>query len=398
MHEPFYRVNVADRLDTPVASSKKRATKKRRFWRRLLIVLAVLSGILVAARLAAPTFVRNYVNDVIDQNPLYDGEIGDVSIHLYRGAYSIENIRIVKTTGGTVAPLFAAKRMDLAIEWGALLKGKVVGKIRIAQPELNFADGDDQSEDQTGAGGPWLGMIQDLFPFDINSCQIVDGSIHFRAIKKDPPVDMYMNKVNASIDNLTNVYDEMTKNVATVEATGLVLDHAQFKYKMEIDPFSYRPTFTMAMQLVGLDVTKTNPMARAYGQFDFEDGWFDLVVEVDAKEGYFDGYVKPLFRNLKVISLQDVKEDNVLTVFWEALIGGVTKVLSNPPRDQFGTLIPMSGDLTSPDTDLLATLGNIVHNAFIRAYLPRLEPQKDSNITFKPGQEIDPASASIDSK
>lgn len=384
---------MSDPADTP-----DKPKPKRRFWRGVLITVAVLAILLTAARLAAPRFVREYVNNVLDRSPLYDGEIGDVSIHLYRGAYSIDDVRIIKTTGATAAPLFACRRMDLAIEWGALLNGKLVGRIKIDQPELNFADGDDQSEDQTGAGGPWLGMIRDLFPFDINSCEIADGSIHFRALKKDPPVDMYMNRVHASIINLTNVYDEVRKNVATVEATGLVLDHAQFKYKMEIDPFSYRPTFNMALQLVGLDVTKTNPLTRAYGQFDFEDGWFDLVIEVDAKEGYFNGYVKPLFRNLKVITLQDVKEDNALAVFWEAVVGGVTKLLSNPPRDQFGTIIPMSGDLTAPDTEILATLGNILHNAFVRAYLPRLEPQDDSGITFRPGEELDPASASIDPK
>jgi hypothetical protein len=91
------------------------------------------------------------------------------------------------------------------------------------------------------------------------------------------------------------------------------------------------------------------------------------------------GYVKPLFRNLKVFSVtQDVKEDNVLQFFWQALVGGVTNLLKNRPRDQFGTLIPFSADAsTSTTTDIIATIGNVLRNAFIRAYLPRLEgPQQ----------------------
>ena len=44
----------------------------------------------------------------------------------------------------------------------------MVGKIRIDQPELNFVDGDDSSQDQTGVGGPWLDILRDLFPFRIN--------------------------------------------------------------------------------------------------------------------------------------------------------------------------------------------------------------------------------------
>jgi hypothetical protein len=98
------------------------------------------------------------------------------------------------------------------------------------------------------------------------------------------------------------------------------------------------------------------------------------------------GYVKPLFRNLKVFSVsQDVKKDNPLQFFWQALVGFTTNILKNRPRDQFGTLIPFSADATSSTTtDIFATIGNILRNAFVRAYLPRLEgqPEATDNIQF----------------
>jgi hypothetical protein len=162
--------------------------------------------------------------------------------------------------------------------------------------------------------------------------------------------------------------------VATVKATALAMDQARFEFQMKLDPFSYRPTFHVATRLLGLDVTKVNNLALAYGSFDFKRGWFDLVVEIDAKEGQLSGYVKPLFRNLKLFALkQDIKEDNVLQFFWQALLGVTTAVFKNQSRDQFGTLIPFRGDVSTPNTDLLATIGNVLRNAFVRAYLPRLQ-------------------------
>jgi hypothetical protein len=127
--------------------------------------------------------------------------------------------------------------------------------------------------------------------------------------------------------------------------------------------------------LLGLDVTKLNDLSLTYGKFDFKRGWFDLVIETDSKEGQITGYVKPLFRNLKIFSLkEDISEDNVLQFFWQALVGGVTTVLKNFPRDQFGTLVPFAADVSgSTSADILATIGNILRNAFVRAYLPRLE-------------------------
>src|SRR4051812_32243248 len=122
---------------------------------------------------------------------------------------------------------------------------------------------------------------------------------------------------------------------------------------MQMNPFSYRPTFQMGVRLIGLDVTLTNSLARAYGDFDFERGYFDLVVEVDAKEGQMEGYVKPLFRHIQVLSLRkDLKGDDPLTFFWEAVVGLTTGVLKNQGRDQFGTVVPMKGDLNGPRVDV----------------------------------------------
>jgi hypothetical protein len=384
---------VAD-SDAKQESEKKKTA--RRWWRRgagAFVVLVVLA--LVAARVAAPTVLRWYVNRTIDQSPMYDGFIGDIDMHLWRGAYSIEDVRIVKTTGNVPVPLFSAQRVDLAIQWDAVLKRRLVGRIAMQRPELNFVDGEDESEDQTGAGGPWLEIVQDLFPFKINSLLVHDGRIHFRAFDAEPPVDVYLSKVEGSIENLTNIHDEITPLVATVRARAQAMDHARFEYEMKLDPFSYRPTFQLAVRLLGLDVTKLNALTRAYGAFDFERGWFDLVVELDSKEGQVQGYVKPLFRNLAVLSLdKDVKEDNVLAVFWEALVGITSEVLENQPRDQVATVIQLRGDMGSPDTDILEILGNVLRNAFVRAYLPRLRGVAEDidGMQFSPGELTDPVS------
>jgi hypothetical protein len=181
-----------------------------------------------------------------------------------------------------------------------------------------------------------------------------------------------------------------------VRATATAMDQAKFQCQMALDPFSYRPTFHMAARLLGLDVTKINDLALAYGKFDFKRGWFDFVIETDAQEGQLTGYAKPLFRNLKVFSLtEDLKEDNVLQFFWQALVGALTNLFKNQSRDQFGTLIPFSGDLTgTTTTDIPATIGNILRNAFIRAYLPRLEnnDQSMNGLTFQAPEITDPIS------
>jgi hypothetical protein len=356
----------------------------------------LLGLILLGARLALPSVLLWYVNDTIDRNPLYDGKVGDIDVSLWRGAYTIKDIRLDKVTGNVPVPLFSAPRVDLAIEWAALMNGKVVGRIVFDRPELNFVDGSDSSEDQTGSGGPWLSIIRDLFPFKINSAVVHDGSIHFRAFASKPPLDLPLTNLEASVENLTNVRDDISPMAATVKATGLALGHAKLEYEMKIDPFSYKPTFQLALRLLGLDVTKLNDLANAYGGVDFEDGWFNLVVELNGQEGQLDGYVKPLFRHLKVFNpIRDAQKDNPIQYFWEAIVGAAAEILKNQPRDQVATLIPVTGDVTSPNQDILATIGNVLRNAFIRAYLPRLQGvAKDvDGLQFGPGSILDPPAA-----
>jgi len=149
--------------------------------------------------------------------------------------------------------------------------------------------------------------------------------------------------------------------------------------------------------VLGLDVTRVNDLALRYGKFDFKRGWLDLVVESEAREGLLTGYVKPLFRNLKVFSLtEDLKEDNAFEFFWQALVGAATSVFKNQPRDQFGTLIPFSGDASGSTTmNVLATVVNVLRNAFVRAYLPRLEGSvavEDEALKFEPPDVSAPVS------
>lgn len=366
-------------------------------WRGWLFAVLVIAIILGVGRAFMPWAVRDYVNRTLDRNQLYSGRIGPVQIHLLRGAYSIQDIKISKTTGNVPVPFFQAKRVDFAVQWRNLVHGKIVGRVLMDQPQINFVDSQTAADSQTGAGGPWLQMIQDLFPFKINGAILRDGSVHFRTFQSQKPVDVYLAHFQATIDNLSNIRDETTPLVSTVQASALVMDQAKLQLIMTLDPFSYHPTFHMALRLLGLDVTALNDLALTYGKFDFKRGWLDLVVEADAKEGQLNGYVKPLFRDLKVFSpAQDIKEDSVLQFFWQALVGAVTTVFKNQPRNQFGTLIPFSGDVSgTTSANILATIGNILRNAFVRAYLPQLQSglQEVDGLKFGPPDITAPSSS-----
>src|SRR5947208_534331 len=95
----------------------------------------------------------------------------------------------------------------------------------------------------------------------INQTQLYEGRIgpvHIRAFHRDPPVDVYLSQLDASIENLTNIRSETAPLVTTINASAMAMDQAKLEYQMKLDPFSYYPSFDLAVRLLGLDVTKTN--------------------------------------------------------------------------------------------------------------------------------------------
>jgi hypothetical protein len=364
-----------------------RPRRRGRRWLWLGGALVVVALVWLAARLALPSYLQTYVNRVLDQDPRFDGRIGAVDVHLWRGAYSIHELKIVKTTYSVPVPFFEARRVDFSLDWDSLIHGVARGKVVMDVPRLNFVHGPSEEESQTSVDQPWLTMMEDLFPFRIDKAEINRGEIHFHAFHTRPEVNVYLSEVEGEVTNLTNVEDKIDPLLARAQAEGAVMHSGRFEFDMSLDPQSHRPTFTLATRMLDVHVTELNELTRAYGDFDFEAGQFDLVVELSAKDGYVTGYAKPLFRDLQVVSLRDIETDDPLQVFWEALVGMVEVVFRNQPRDQFGTRFALEGRLDNPQADVMEIVGNVLRNAFIRAYLPRLEgriaPETGSDVSFE---------------
>src|SRR5690349_19856581 len=106
-----------------------------------LIATAVLIVVVVAIRAALPSMVRDYLNDHLQALEGYDGHVRDVDIALWRGAYAVDGIEIVRTGGKHPTPFFASDRIDFSVEWRSLLRGSLVAEGEFQRPQLNFVQG-----------------------------------------------------------------------------------------------------------------------------------------------------------------------------------------------------------------------------------------------------------------
>lgn len=346
------------------------------------IVLLLVVG-LVILRLALPTIVQNHVNQKLDELPEYDGEIGDVDIQLIRGAYSIDDVDILKTSGLVSVPFFAAKKVDFSMSWRDILNGALVGEIHVTEGALNFVKAESEEESQTSIDETWLDIVQDLFPFRINHFEIRQGSVWFHDFGTEPKVDVYVTNLFVLCTNLYNTEDLATQLPADFRAEGITLGGGELNIHVKLDPLADSPRFDLELALERMDLVALNELLEAYGNFNVKRGTFEVFAEIAGSGGSFDGYVKPFFLDLNVLEL---KQDagNPLNLLWEALVAGAVKIFKNHPLDQVATRIPVSGTFAKTDVDIWTTVLNVLRNAFVEAFEARVD---ESINLFKRGAE-----------
>ena len=65
----------------------------------LLWPVLALAVALIAIRAALPLIVKDYVNDRLHAMGAYDGSVADIDMGLWRGAYRIDGLEVVKKGG-----------------------------------------------------------------------------------------------------------------------------------------------------------------------------------------------------------------------------------------------------------------------------------------------------------
>jgi hypothetical protein len=342
-------------------------------WRARLVWLErtsakVIVGIvllLIAARIALPFVVKHVLNERLAQLEGYRGRIEDVDIALWRGAYRIEGLRIVKTGGDVPVPFFVAPSTDISIEWNALFDGKVVAEIVLSRPELNFVAAGGGSEEQTGEEADWRSAVDDMVPITINRFVIRNGEVHYRDYGSSPEVDLRVDRLALVARNLSTVRRRGEELPARVHVDARVQRSGRLVADARVDPWDEQPTFSLSLRLRELPARELNPMLRAYAGVDAEAGNFFLYSEIGAREGRFQGYVKPMAEGLSIFRPDE--EGSFVDVLGDALVGLVAEVFENHGTDRLAIEVPVSGSFDSPQTDGWAAVGSALSNAFIRA-------------------------------
>ena len=374
-------------------STEKKHTKRKRVAKWVIGIVLVL----IAIRIALPHVIKWYLNNrVLNQMKDYRGHIEDVDLALWRGAYMIDDLDIVKIGTEIEEPFVYVKTIDLSVQWNALFKGAIVGEIVATDPTINFAFSKDEDKSQTGKEQDWIKIVTDLIPIRINRFAIDNGTVKlvnlFAELEKAN--DLNLDQINLEILNIQNVTDYSVPLPTSLNASahtpgygGQLELTAKTMFLKEIPDFDYNLKFEHAK------LVEFNPLIEHYAGMNVEEGVLSLYSEMAMKDGHFEGYFKPLLEDLRIF---DWKEENRDFGQWikEFFSEGTKEIFENQKKEQFATRVPIKGNLGNVKANIWLTIINAFKNAYIDAFQHKL----DQTVTFQKVALSEDAKAEKDKK
>ncbi|MDN3725502.1 DUF748 domain-containing protein [Aequorivita sp. SDUM287046] len=358
---------------------KYRGFKKKRY-----IIPIIILILLIAFRLYLPTLVKNYANKVLADIPGYYGHVEDIDIALIRGAYVINGMYLSKGTADSQIPFLNFPKSDISIEWKSLFKGKIVSEIIMTGPEITYVFEDQEKTPTDGEPDvdDWTKALTDLVPIDINHFEIHDGKIAFVQLSANPNIDLQIDQLELTADNLRNVVEKNRILPSPIRASGISIGNGKVALEGYMNLVKEIPDMDLSFSLENADVTALNDFTNHYAGLDFDRGTFGIYSEIAIADAHLVGYVKPLLTNTTLIG----EDDNFVEVLWEGFVGLFKFILKNQGTDTLATKVPFEGDLNNVEAGVWPTVLNIFENAWIQAFKGEVDNEINFKDAFKEGE------------
>ncbi len=341
--------------------------------RTLSILVGALAALLGAARIALPSFLRSQINARLNRVPGYAGHVDGVHVALWRGAYALRGVQIVKEQGSEIDPLFSARVIDFSLAWRELIHGKVLSDIRIDDVRVNFVRAATPEASQLEVDRTWQDVVSDIFPIEITRVVINNGLVHYLDRTANPAVDVFVEHLQFGATGLRNrPSNSVERFPAHIRLTGDLIGGGRLSVWADAEPLAPQPHFEVHGQIEHVSLPALNPFLKAYGGVEVDSGDFKLYAEMAARDGRFEGYAKPFFIHVKFADFTEPGRSTSERI-WQAVASGLVLILKNKAQDELATRIPFSGQFGRTHVGVWKTITSMLHNGFIHALPAAIE-------------------------
>lgn len=348
--------------------------KQKNFWLGLVIVL------LIAARMALPYYVLKNLNTYLGGfSPLYQIQIADLDLQLFRMAYRFEGVqgkfKSDESNGSNRKNQKFAEieTVGVALAWRELFHGRVVADVDldkvhffISTASLNALAGQGTKKTKDDAK-----KIKDkTIPFDLERLHVKNSTFEFSDVAGLP------HEQNFRLTNIEGVANNLTprgkNDLSIFSLVGALQEKAKLKLigqlRLNQDPVDW----SMNAEIRKFDLKDINPIAKRMVPITFKEGALTVFAAANSVDGHLQGYVKPFVSDLVLIG--DRGDFKGFKHFIFEIAGTIGNFfLKNQKMNALATKVTFKTVNGKVETDTGSALSLAIKNAFGRDLIPALD-------------------------
>lgn len=339
--------------------------------KKLLQTAFFLMPFLWATGCVFPRLFRNIIGRRLNKLPGINGSLQRINFSYSDKSITVNNFvlhKLNKQKEGLFS--ISIHSIYIKLNWRALSKGEVIAETRISAPVFTFFKSE---EAHTSVRQP----IQIDWPVEIYKLEIIGGMIEFIDKEIKPEIKLRIEDIDIEGNNLTNIENRGERLGAKIKLTGKI-DKGKLTADVKTGFMEEMPAFDVNMEIKEVDMKRLNTIFKAYGGFDVNRGNLGLFTEVASRDGKFKGYVKPVIKDLEVLSAKDLHK-GFLKLLWEGVIAAGTTIIENKKHEEIATKIPFEGNLRSVKVNTWYAISETLLNAFVHALKPSIDFEIDIN-------------------
>ena len=348
---------------------------------RKIAILADTGVCLLLARTALPVLLTWLANLAMRKMPGYRGKAQRVDFHFADPSLVIQDLSLAKSTGSRIEQVLNISSVIVGSHWKTILTGALVGHVQLDTPRLQLdleslkrdvvpKANPERNSKASPNQRPWQEKVKRLRAFRVTSAVVTDGEVHVRGVEGQNQADIRIDRLNLSLDNVTNSAQLAPTLMATATCTARVMATGSLELRAQGYLLAPAPTFNFDFQTRNIDLTELRTIIEKNVEVDVRRGTVDLYVEAAAADGQIEGYAKPIFDHLE---LETPKHSSFTGKMKAWTVEAVAKLGKNKRRDRIATRISFEGSLDHPDLNIVDAILRFIRNGFITAERASLE-------------------------
>ncbi len=190
----------------------------------------------------------------------------------------------------------------------------------------------------------------------------------------DPEYRVFLANTDIRLDNVSN---QSTQGTATGTLRGKLMGTGDTAVNVSFRPKASSPDLDLQVRIADTEMPAMNDLLLATADVDVARGYFSFYSELSLRNGQIDGYIKPLFREMKLYGAEQERDKGFFRRVRQALIAAAAWLLENRSRNEVGTKIRVSGRLDRPQYSSWEAVAGLLKNAFIEALRPGLDSKAE---------------------